>query len=55
MSVKSLMFLTSALASAGLVIEPVAAAANGLSQLETWGAPQGAGKAVSNLRCDGTA
>ena len=27
MSVKSLMFLTSALASAGLVIEPVAAAA----------------------------
>jgi hypothetical protein len=36
MSVKSLMFLTSALASAGLVIEPVAATANGLSQLGTW-------------------
>ena len=33
MSVKSLMFLTSALASAGMVIEPVAATANGLSQL----------------------
>src|SRR5579872_5998563 len=55
MSVKSLMFLTSALASAGLVIEPVAAAANGLSQLETWGAPRDAGKDVSNLRCDGMA
>ena len=53
MSVKSLMFLTSALASAGLVIEPVAAAANGMSQLGTWGLPQGAGKTVSNLSCDG--
>ncbi len=53
MSVKSLMFLTSALASAGLVIEPVAAAANGLSQLGTWGLPQGAARTVSNVRCDG--
>ena len=32
MSIKSLMFLTSALASAGMVIEPVATTANGLSQ-----------------------
>lgn len=54
MSAKPLMFLTSALASAGLVIEPAAAAANGLSQLGTWGLPQHAGKTVSNLTCDGT-
>jgi hypothetical protein len=36
MSAKSLMFLTSALASAGMVIEPLAADAAGLSQLGTW-------------------
>jgi hypothetical protein len=53
MSVKSLIFLNSALASAGLVLEPMAATANGLSQLGTWGLPQGTGKPVSNLSCDG--
>src|ERR1700722_18149455 len=53
MSVKSLMFLTSALASARLVIHPGPATANGLSQLGTWGLPQGTGKPVSNLSCDG--
>src|SRR5580692_1136018 len=54
MSVKSLMFLTSALASAGMVIEPVAVVASDMNQLGTWGMPQGAGKTVSNLSCDGT-
>ena len=41
MSVKTLMFLTSALATAGLVIEPLAANADGMSQLGTWGKPTG--------------
>src|SRR5580698_11493542 len=54
MSVKSLMFLTSALASAGMVIEPVAVVASDMNQLGTWGMPQDAGKTVSNLSCDGT-
>jgi hypothetical protein len=53
MSVKSLMFLTSALATAGLVIEPLAADAAGMSQLGTWGRPTGMGAGVSNLACDG--
>src|SRR5882757_1701221 len=53
MSVKTLMFLTSALATAGLVIEPLAANADGMSQLGTWGKPAGMGAAVSNLTCDG--
>jgi len=53
MSVKSLMFLTSALITAGLVIEPLAANAAGLHQVGTWGTPAGLGRAVSNLRCDG--
>jgi hypothetical protein len=55
MSVKPLIYLMSALASAGMVIEPVSAAAAGLSQPETWGKPKGTRKTVSNLRCDGTA
>jgi hypothetical protein len=54
MSVKTLIYLMSALAFAGMVIEPVAAFAAGLSQAETWGKPQGPRKTVSNLRCDGT-
>ena len=40
MSVKTLMFLTSALATAGLIIEPLAANADGMSQLGTWGMPR---------------
>ena len=36
MSVKTLMFLTSALATPGLIIEPLAANADGMSQLGTW-------------------
>src|SRR3569833_941615 len=55
MSVKSLMFLTSALAPAGLVIEPIAAQADGMSQLGTWGRPAGMGAGVSNVTCDGLA
>jgi hypothetical protein len=53
MSVKTLMFLTSALTTAGLVIEPLAANADGMSQLGTWGKPSGMGAGVSNLTCDG--
>ena len=53
MSVKTLMFLTSALATAGMVIEPLAANADGMSQLGTWGRPAGMGAGVSNLTCDG--
>src|ERR1700760_3590208 len=52
-SAKSLMFLTSALVSAGVVIEPVAANAGGMSQLDTWGHPAGMSHGVSNLSCDG--
>ena len=44
MSVKTLMFLTSALAKAGLVIEPLAANADGMSQLGTWGQACGDGR-----------
>src|SRR3569623_1423611 len=55
MSVKSLMFLTSVLATAGLVIEPIAAQADGMSQLGTWGRPAGMGAGVSNVTCDGLA
>ena len=51
MSVKSLMFLTSALVTAALVIEPLAANAAGLHQTGTWGRPTSV--AVSNLRCGG--
>jgi hypothetical protein len=54
MSVKTLIYLMSALASACMVIEPVAAAAPGLSQHETWGKAQGTGKTVPNMRCAGT-
>jgi len=53
MSVKILIYLMSAVAYAGMVIEPVAAAASGLSQPETWGKPQGMRNTVSNMRCDG--
>jgi hypothetical protein len=54
MSVKALMYLACALASAGVMTEPVAAAAAGLNQLETWGKPQGTSATVSNMRCEGT-
>src|SRR3569833_1422797 len=55
MSVKSLMYLTSALASAGIIINPLAAQAGGMSQLETWGRPNlvNGGHAISNLTCEG--
>ena len=66
MSVKSLMFLTSALVSTSMVIEPLAANAGGLNQLGTstnnagvsnpsakWGNPAPAGGRISNLTCDG--
>src|SRR3954466_10189138 len=66
MSVKSLMFLTSALVSTSMVIEPLAANAGGLNQLDTshhnpgvsnpsdkWGNPSPNGGRVSNLTCDG--
>ena len=49
MPAKSLMFLTSALVSAGLMIEPLAANAAGLRQTGTW--PAGQIRSVSN--CDG--
>jgi hypothetical protein len=39
MSVKTLMFLTSALATPGLIIEPLVANADGMSQLGTWRMP----------------
>ena len=53
MSVKSLMFLTSALVSATLVLEPLTANAAGLRQSGTWGRPAAVSSPVSNLRCDG--
>ena len=53
MSVKTLSFLTSALATAGMVFQPMAARADGMSQLGTWGAPAGMGAGVSNLTCQG--
>jgi hypothetical protein len=53
MSGKSLVPLMSALVCAALAMEPVAAAAKGLSHLETWGAPQGRVRTVPNARCDG--
>ncbi|HEY0234146.1 MAG TPA: hypothetical protein VGC86_03680, partial [Afipia sp.] len=53
MSFKTLMFLTSSLATAGIVVGPLAAQADGMSQLGTWGKPAGMGAGVSNLTCDG--
>jgi hypothetical protein len=53
MSLKTLMFLTSSLATAGMVVGPLAAQADGMSQLGTWGKPAGMGAGVSNLTCDG--
>jgi hypothetical protein len=54
MSAKTLIYLMSALASAGMVIEPVEAAGIGLTQPETWGKPEGTHKTVSNMRCEAT-
>lgn len=53
MSLKTLMFLSSSLATAGMVVGPLAAQADGMSQLGTWGKPAGMGAGVSNLTCDG--
>ena len=53
MSLKTLMFLTSSRATAGIVVGPLAAQADGMSQLGTWGKPAGMGAGVSNLTCDG--
>jgi hypothetical protein len=48
MPAKSLMFLTSALVTAGLMIEPLAQRAAGLHQLGTWA--RSARLSVSKLR-----
>jgi hypothetical protein len=53
MSLKTLMFLTSSLATASVAVVPLAAQADGMSQLGTWGKPAGMGAGVSNLTCDG--
>ena len=53
MSVRTFTFLTSALATAGMMFGTAAVQANGMSQLGTWGMPAGHGAGVSNLTCDG--